>query len=295
MKKIRREPPELRMSDHSKIEWTDATWNPLRGCTKISPGCKHCYAETFAERFRGVKGHPYEKGFDLRLIPHKLSEPFEWSGPRTVFVNSMSDLFQPDVPDAYIEHVAQVMVEANWHTYQVLTKRSERLLELLSTKLRFAADQRHIWWGVSVEDKRYGLPRIEHLRATPAAIRFLSIEPLLEDIGDFDVSGIHWAIVGGESGPGARPMEQQWVERILKLCKKQHVSFFFKQWGGVQKSKAGRTLNGRTFDDMPERIVAPIPARNVRGAKADACRAHAARWLSVEPGFIPIQTATACP
>jgi protein gp37 len=207
----------------------------------------------------------------------------------------MSDLFQPDVPDAYIEHVAQVMVEANWHTYQVLTKRSERLLELLSTKLRFAADQRHIWWGVSVEDKRYGLPRIEHLRATPAAIRFLSIEPLLEDIGDFDVSGIHWAIVGGESGPGARPMEQQWVERILKLCKKQHVSFFFKQWGGVQKSKAGRTLNGRTFDDMPERIVAPIPARNVRGAKADACRAHAARWLSVEPGFIPIQTATACP
>jgi protein gp37 len=283
------------MSDHSKIEWTDATWNPLRGCTKISPGCKHCYAETFAERFRGVKGHPYEQGFDLRLIPQKLSEPFEWSGPRTVFVNSMSDLFQPDVPDAYIEDVVRVMVEANWHTYQVLTKRSERLVELLSTKLRFAADHRHIWWGVSVEDKRYGLPRVEHLRAAPAAIRFLSIEPLLEDIGDFDISGIHWAIVGGESGPGARPMEQKWVERVLKLCKKQRVSFFFKQWGGVQKSKTGRTLNGRTFDDMPERIVAPIPARNTRRAEADACRTRAARWLSVEPGFIPIQTAIACP
>ena len=284
------------MSDHSKIEWTDATWNPLRGCTKISPGCKHCYAETFAERFRGVKGHPYEQGFNLRLIPQKLSEPFEWSGPRTVFVNSMSDLFQPDVPDAYIEDVVQVMVDANWHTYQVLTKRSERLVELLSTKLRFAADQRHIWWGVSVEDKRYGLPRVEHLRAAPAAIRFLSIEPLLEDIGDFDISGIHWAIVGGESGPGARPMEQKWVERILKLCKKQRVSFFFKQWGGVQKSKTGRTLNGRTFDDMPERIVAPIPARNVRRAKADECRIRAARWLSsVEPGLVPVQTAIACP
>jgi len=284
------------MSDHSKIEWTDATWNPLRGCTKISPGCKHCYAETFAERFRGVKGHPYEQGFDLRLIPRKLSEPFEWSGPRTVFVNSMSDLFQPDVPDAYIEDVVQVMVEANWHTYQVLTKRSDRLLELLSTKLRFAADQRHIWWGVSVEDKRYGLPRVEHLRAAPAAIRFLSIEPLLEDIGDFDISGIHWAIVGGESGPGARPMEQRWVERLLKLCKKQRVSFFFKQWGGVQKSKTGRTLNGRTFDDMPERIVAPIPARNVRRAKADECRMRTARWLSsVDPGLVPVQPAIACP
>jgi protein gp37 len=284
------------MSDHSKIEWTDATWNPLRGCTKISPGCKHCYAETFAERFRGVVDHPYEQGFDLRLIPHKLSEPFEWSGPRTAFVNSMSDLFQPDVPDAYIEEVVRVMVEANWHTYQVLTKRSERLLQLLSTKLRFAADQQHIWWGVSVEDKRFGLPRIEHLRAAPAAIRFLSIEPLLEDLGDFDISGIHWAIVGGESGPGARSMEQQWVDRILTLCKKQPVSFFFKQWGGVQKSKTGRTLKGRTFDDMPERIVAPIPARNVRRAKADECRTRASKWLqSAASGLVPIQTAIACP
>jgi protein gp37 len=268
------------MSDHSKIEWTDATWNPLRGCTKISPGCKHCYAETFAERFRGVKGHPYEPGFDLRLVPGKISEPFEWSGPRTVFVNSMSDLFQPDVPDGYIEDVVHVMVEANWHTYQVLTKRADRLREMLSTRLRFAADQRHIWWGVSVEDKKYGLPRIEHLRGAPATVRFLSIEPLLEDLDDFDMSGIDWAIVGGESGPGARPMEKAWVERILKLCNKQRVSFFFKQWGGVQKSKTGRLLNGRTHDDMPERVVAPIPPRKARLAYAEAWTRKAADWQS---------------
>ena len=196
------------MSEHSKIEWTDATWNPLRGCTKISPGCKHCYAETFAERFRDVAGHPYERGFDLRLVPNKLPEPFRWSSPRTVFVNSMSDLFQPQVPDAYIEDVVSVMVEANWHTYQVLTKRSDRLLQLLSTKLKFAAKQRHIWWGVSVEDKRYGLPRVQHLRSSPATVKFLSIEPLLEDIGTFDISGIDWAIVGGESGHGARVINQ---------------------------------------------------------------------------------------
>ena len=215
------------MSDHSKIEWTDATWNPLRGCTKISPGCKHCYAETFAERFRGVSGHPYEQGFDLRLVPKKLTEPFHWSGPRTVFVNSMSDLFQDDVPDTYIEDVVRVMVEANWHTFQVLTKRSDRLQKLLNTKIRFAEKYRHIWWGVSVEDKRYGLPRIDDLRSAPAAIRFLSIEPLLEDLGDFDLSGIHWVIVGGESGHGARPMEQAWVGRILKLCTTKDVDFFF--------------------------------------------------------------------
>lgn len=283
------------MSDHSKIEWTDATWNPLRGCTKISPGCKHCYAETFAERFRGVKGHPYEQGFDLRLVPEKLSEPFTWSGPRTAFVNSMSDLFQPEVPDEYIEDVAKVMVEANWHTYQVLTKRSDRLMSLLSTKLKFAAGYRHIWWGVSVEDQKYGLPRVDHLRSAPAAIRFLSIEPLLQDLGEFDLSGIHWAIVGGESGPGARPMEKAWVDRILKLCKKQKVDFFFKQWGGVQKSKTGRTLNGRTFDDMPERIVSPIPVRNVRLAKAAVHAERAKRWLSQPAVFLPNRVAAVCP
>jgi len=254
------------MSDHSKIEWTDATWNPLRGCTKISPGCKHCYAETFAERFRGVPGHPYEQGFDLRLIPEKLREPFEWSGPRTVFVNSMSDLFQVGVSDEYIESVVRVMVEANWHTYQVLTKRSDRLADLLSTRLSFAAKQRHIWWGVSVEDKKYGLPRIEHLRRAPAAVRFLSIEPLLEDLGNFDLTGIHWAIVGGESGHGARLMQPEWVDNIHRLCTEQRVPFFFKQWGGVHKSKAGRMLHGRTYDDMPERVVAPMPERKRRAS-----------------------------
>ena len=283
------------MSDHSKIEWTDATWNPLRGCTKISPGCKHCYAETFAERFRGVRGHPYQQGFDLRLVPEKMAEPFAWPGPRTVFVNSMSDLFQPDVPDAYIKDVVRVMVEANWHTYQVLTKRADRLSNMLSTSLRFAADHRHIWWGVSVEDKEYGLPRIENLRGAPAAIRFLSIEPLLEDLGEFDISGIDWAIVGGESGPGARPMEQAWVERILNLCKKQRVSFFFKQWGGVQKSKTGRMLNGRTFDDMPKRVVAPMPPRQNRLALSGAHKTRAAKWQPSVVNLVPVQTANVCP
>lgn len=277
------------MSDHSKIEWTDATWNPLRGCTKISPGCKHCYAETFAERFRGVQGHPYEQGFDLRLVPEKISEPFKWSGPRTVFVNSMSDLFQPDVPDDYMEDVVRVMVEANWHTYQVLTKRADRLQEMLSTRLKFAADQRHIWWGVSVEDRKYGLPRIEHLRGTPAAIRFLSIEPLLEDLGDgLDMSGIDWAIVGGESGPGARPMDKEWVENILKLCRRQRVSFFFKQWGGIQKSKTGRLLNGKTYDEMPERVVAALPARKERLASAEAWNGKAARWRMRHVALAPV-------
>ena len=192
-----------RMSLNSHIEWTDATWNPVRGCTKISPGCKHCYAETFAERFRGVKGHPYEQGFDLRLVPEKLTEPFAWRSPKLVFVNSMSDLFQAGVPDEYTEAVSRVMATADWHTYQVLTKRSERLRNLLNGKLRFAAEKENIWWGVSVEDRKYGLPRIDHLRQASAKVRFLSIEPLLEDLGEIDLTGITWVIVGGESGPGS--------------------------------------------------------------------------------------------
>jgi protein gp37 len=172
------------MSLNSSIEWTDATWNPVRGCTKISPGCKHCYAETFAERFRGVKGHPYEQGFDLRLVPEKLTERFTWRSPKLVFVDSMSDLFQPGVPDEYAEAVSQVMVKANWHTYQVLTKRSERLRDLLNGRLRFAEGQRHIWWGVSVEDRKYGLPRIDDLRDSPVTVRFLSVEPLPGRLGE---------------------------------------------------------------------------------------------------------------
>jgi protein gp37 len=273
------------MSLNSHIEWTDATWNPVRGCTKISPGCKHCYAETFAERFRGVKGHPYEQGFDLRLIPGKLTEPFTWRSPRLVFVNSMSDLFQPGVPDEYAQAVADVMTKANWHTYQVLTKRSERLEELLRGRLRFAAKQKHIWWGVSVEDRKYGLPRIEHLRDAPAYIRFLSIEPLLEDLGEIDLTGITWVIVGGESGPGARPIREEWVLSIREQCKAAGVAFFFKQWGGTRKSLNGRKLEGRTYDEYPQRISAPVPERAKCLSLADAFLKtfHAVQLQSLVP------------
>jgi protein gp37 len=247
------------VAERSSIEWTDATWNPVRGCTKISPGCKHCYAETFAERFRGVKGHPYEQGFDLRLVPEKLAEPLRWRSPRRVFVNSMSDLFHENVPESYIAAVADVMVQADWHTYQVLTKRSARMCDLLKDRLRFAASQRHIWWGVSVEDKRHGLPRVEHLRSAPARVRFLSVEPLLEDLGSLDLSGIHWVIVGGESGFGARMMKREWVISVRRQCRKQDVPFFFKQWGGVRKSRSGRMLDGRTYDELPiEQVTAPL-------------------------------------
>lgn len=249
------------MSQISTIEWTDATWNPVRGCTKISPGCKHCYAETFAERFRGVPGHPYEQGFDLRLVPEKLAEPLKWTSARTVFVNSMSDLFHERVQNGYVEQVARVMQAANWHTFQVLTKRADRLRDLLRSTLSFAAELNHIWWGVSVEDRKYGLPRIEALRNAPAAVRFLSIEPLLEDLGEFDLTGIHWVIVGGESGAGARHMDLAWVQRIRAQCRKARVPFFFKQWGGVQKSRAGRLLDGRTFDEMPSKVARPLPSK----------------------------------
>jgi protein gp37 len=249
------------VSVNSHIEWTDATWNPVRGCTKISPGCKHCYAETFAERFRGVKGHPYEQGFNLRLVPEKLAEPFSWRSPKLVFVNSMSDLFHENVPDEYIEMVCRVMTTTNWHTFQVLTKRSKRLRDLLSGRLRFAAKQEHIWWGVSVEDRKYGLPRIPDLQQAPARVRFLSIEPLLEDLGEFDLSHINWAIVGGESGPGARPMKKQWVLSVRDHCREFDVPFFFKQWGGVRKKKNGRLLDGRTYDEYPHRVASEVPER----------------------------------
>lgn len=250
------------MSSKSSIEWTDATWNPVRGCTKISPGCKHCYAETFAERFRGVKGHPYEQGFDLRLVPGKLDEPLGWRTPRQVFVNSMSDLFHEAIPDDYIASVVEVMLRADWHTYQVLTKRSDRLRDLLKTRFRMAATKPHIWWGVSVENRRHGLQRIEHLRDAPARVRFLSIEPLLEELGAINLSDIHWVIVGGESGPGARPMLREWVVSVRRQCRQHGVPFFFKQWGGTQKKKAGRLLDGRTYDEMPitQRFV---PVENV--------------------------------
>jgi protein gp37 len=247
------------MSASSKIEWTDATWNPIRGCTKISPGCKHCYAQTFAERFRGVKNHPFEFGFDMRLVPEKLGEPIRWSTPRLIFVNSMSDLFHDFVPDEYIEKVARVMLAANWHTYQVLTKRSSRLLTLLQTKLQLAAQAKHIWWGVSVENRQHGLPRIDDLRQAGAAVTFLSVEPLLEDIGTINLTGINWVIVGGESGPGARPIEATWVRAIRRQCRHANVPFFFKQWGGVRKSTTGRILDGRTYDALPKRLPSNVP------------------------------------
>jgi protein gp37 len=255
LRRIKNEHQETPMSDHSAIEWTDATWNPVRGCTKVSPGCAHCYAETFAERFRGVAGHPYEQGFDLRLVPAKLEEPLRWRAPRMVFVNSMSDLFQHDVPDDFIVEAVNVMRRANWHTFQVLTKRPARLAELLTTKLRVAAQCDHIWWGVSVEDRRHGLPRVDTLRQAPAAVRFLSVEPLLEDLGFIELQGIHWVIVGGESGPGARPMQQKWVVSLRDQCRAAAVPFFFKQWGGVRKSVNGRQLEGRTYDQFPK--IAP--------------------------------------
>lgn len=252
------------MANKTKIEWTDATWNPVRGCTKISPGCKHCYAETFAERFRGVGGHPYERGFDLRLVPEKLFEPFSWTTPSTVFVNSMSDLFHDRVPDDYIVQVVWVMMKANWHTYQVLTKRSERLMKMLNDTLRFATETDHIWWGVSVEDIKYGKPRISHIRETPARIKFLSVEPLLEDLEFVDLSDIDWVIVGGESGPGARPMKEEWVRSLLRCCRQYNVPFFFKQWGGVRKKKTGRELGGKIYDEFPLTARKTIPDRVVR-------------------------------
>ena len=248
------------MSANSKIEWTDATWNPVRGCTKVSPGCKHCYAETFAERFRGVKGHPFEFGFDLRLVPEKLGDPIRWGTPRKVFVNSMSDLFHPEVSDSFIEDTCRVMLAANWHTYQVLTKRADRMCDLLKTKLRTASLASHIWWGVSVENKVHGLPRIDLLRKAAPSVAFLPIEPLLEDLGQFSLSGIHWAIVGGESGHGARPIEARWVRSIRTQCRVQGVPFFFKQWGGVRKSDAGRKLDGRTYDEFPDAPANPVPS-----------------------------------
>lgn len=252
------------MSANSKIEWTDATWNPVRGCTKISPGCKHCYAETLAERFRGTPGHPFEHGFDLRLVPEKLGDPIRWGTPRKIFVNSMSDLFHPEVPDSYVEQVCRVMLAANWHTYQVLTKRGERMSQLLQTKLKKAASVSHIWWGVSVENKAHGLPRIDQLRKSNAAVAFLSIEPLLEDLGAVNLEGIHWVIVGGESGHGARPIDAKWVRSIRAQCRSQRVPFFFKQWGGVRKAAAGRELDGKTYDEFPVAVENLVPSSEAR-------------------------------
>ena len=260
------------MSDGSAIEWTDATWNPVRGCTKISPGCKHCYAETFAERFRGVPGHPYEQGFDLRVIHDKLFEPFQWARSRRVFVNSMSDLFQDGVEDDFARQVFEVMASADWHIYQMLTKRAVRMRSFVAGLPAHLVQEKHIWLGVSVEDRKYGLPRIDALRDTAAKVRFLSIEPLLEDLGQFDLRGIDWVIVGGESGPGARPLEERWVLSIRDQCRAAAVPFFFKQWGGVIKSRKGRYLEGRTHDEYPGILPKAAPSATERARRASMLR-----------------------
>ena len=252
------------MSDRSLIEWTDATWNPVRGCSKISPGCKHCYAERFAERFRGVKGHPFEQGFDVRLVPEKLADPLRWTEPRMIFVNSVSDLFHPEIPQSFISKVCTTMLLARWHTYQILTKRSDRMRDLLSGPLSEVARESHIWWGVSVENRKHGFPRIVDLQAVPASVRFLSIEPLLEDLGQLPLDGISWVIVGGESGPGARPIREEWVQSICEQCRTAGVPFFFKQWGGARKKHTGRRLNGRTYDQFPQRIQHPVSPIELR-------------------------------
>lgn len=252
------------MSLLSLIEWTNATWNCIRGCVQCSPGCARCYAKAWAERFRGVRGHPYEFGFDFRLVPEKLVEPLRWARPRKIFVNSMSDVFLEAVPEEYIALMCSIMLASPWHTYQVLTKRSERMMRLLQTTLRDAAEAEHIWWGVSVENKKHGVPRIRDLVASPASVRFLSIEPLLEDVGTLDLGGIHWVIVGGESGAGARPMERGWAESIHLQCDAAGVPFFFKQWGGVRKNRTGRELNGRTYNAMPVCSTVPIPSLAAR-------------------------------
>lgn len=235
------------MSDNSDIEWTNATWNPVTGCTKVSEGCRHCYAERFAERFRGVKGHPFEQGFDLKLWPERLGLPQTWKEPRMIFVNSMSDLFHEKVPFDYIERVFDSMREAHWHSFQVLTKRSKRL-KALAPKLDWPDN---VWMGVSVEDMKVA-HRADDLRAVDAAVRFLSCEPLLGSLKDLDLTGMHWVIVGGESGPGAREMKESWVKEIRKNCRAKHIPFFFKQWGGPIKSKTGRELDGKTYDEFPK-------------------------------------------
>lgn len=235
------------MSYNSHIEWTEATWNPVTGCTKVSPGCKFCYAERFSERFRGVAGHPYEQGFDLKLHPDRLSQPLGWKKPRIVFVNSMSDLFHEDIPEEFILQVFEVMRKAPRHTFQVLTKRAEDLLEFCRKYLDGVPS--NVWLGISVESQQY-VWRVDYLKNVPAQIRFLSCEPLLGPL-ELDLAGIHWVIVGGESGPGARTMRAQWVRDIRARCRAANVPFFFKQWGGVQKSRTGRKLDGRTWDEMP--------------------------------------------
>ena len=238
------------MSDKSAIEWTDATWNPITGCTEVSPGCDHCYARTFAERWRGVPGHAYEQGFDLKLWPERLSQPMRWKQPRRIFVNSMSDLFHKDVPDAFIRQVFFSMAQSPQHLFQVLTKRPERARRFFREMGHGWAIPAHVWLGVSVESADYAW-RADMLREIPAAVRFLSLEPLLGHIPSIVMRDMDWVIAGGESGHGARPMDPEWVRDIRDDCAAMNIPFFFKQWGGVRKKAAGRELDARTHDAFP--------------------------------------------
>ena len=248
------------MSSQSSIEWTNATWNPVTGCTKVSAGCAHCYAERFAERFRGVPKHPFEQGFDLKLWPKRLELPLTWKQPRLIFVNSMSDLFHDRVPLPYIQQVFSTIGQAKWHRFQMLTKRSERLAAL-ADKLPWPEN---LWMGVSVENKAM-TRRMADLAHVPAAVRFVSVEPLLGSLGKLDLKPIDWVIVGGESGPGARPLEEAWVTEIRDQCVTGKVPFFFKQWGGVFKKRKGRVLQGRVWDQMPqEKRKMPKPVSEPR-------------------------------
>lgn len=240
------------MAGLSRIEWTDVTWNPVTGCTRITPGCDHCYAARFAERFRGVAGHAYSQGFDLKIHEHRMEEPLRWRKPRYVFVNSMSDLFHTEVKKNVVDKVFDVMESTPRHTYQVLTKRSGRMQKYVKTRYGNRGGPEHIWCGVSVEDRERQC-RIGHLRQTPAAVRFLSVEPLLERLDPLELTGIDWVIVGGESGPQARPMEESWVLEIRDQCHEAKVPFFFKQWGGKRPKEKGRKLENRTYDEMPRR------------------------------------------
>jgi protein gp37 len=242
------------MAASTSIEWTDATWNPVTGCTKISPGCDHCYAERFSERFRGVRGHPFETGFDLMLRPERLQTPLSWRHPRMVFVNSMSDLFHKEIPRAFIDRVFETMEAAHWHTFQVLTKRSSLLRDFLKRRYGEGRGPSHMWFGVSVEDGDR-LSRVRHLQAAPAGVRFLSIEPLIGRVGRLDLTGIDWVIVGGESGPGTRYMDPDWVREIRDTCNAAGVAFFFKQWGGLRPKSGGRVLDGREWSEFP--VVTP--------------------------------------
>jgi protein gp37 len=234
------------MATNSAIEWTGSTWNPVTGCTKISPGCKHCYAERMAKRLQAMGQKNYVNGFELAMHPHALEMPLTWKKPQTIFVNSMSDLFLDQVPAEFIKQVFDVMNRAHWHTFQVLTKRAERL-SALSPELPWS---KNIWMGVSVENSDYTF-RVDHLRDTGAHVKFLSIEPLLGAIPRLNLCGIDWVIVGGESGPGARPVKEEWVVEIKEQCLRAKVPFFFKQWGGFRKKKAGRELQGKTWEQMP--------------------------------------------